>query len=308
MLAKYNYVLFISALCMSVFVSKDLRNIFLDKKMIVAVIIGVLLFVPHLHWILFGNHLDFIKESVAVKMESEAAGIMVLTPLWNTLKAFLQLGLPLLIISIGMLLRKKLRWSLSENLKWVCQVLLVQLTLLTAFFIVTDVKHVESRWLLPLLLPYLVLWIGLITVKLESLRRWGRYIFIALLVFQILRTPVEKTFGLASDNQFDYLPLSNKLKKQYSDAIWILPNVTYGGQLRLLNVDRTIFTLDDFSASLESVVGKKRIVLATSKGILEPRKPIDSLLQYGPDKDDIFFFAMEDEAEDVLPLQIYPVK
>lgn len=308
MLAKYNYVLFISALSMSVFASKDLRNIFLDKKMVVSIVIGVLLFSPHLHWILFGHHLDFIKESVAVKMESEAAGIVVLTPLWNTLKAFSQLILPILIISTVMFVQKKLRWSLSENLKWVYQVLLVQLTLLVVFFIVTDVKNVESRWLLPLLLPYLVLWIGLITVKLESLRRWGRYIFIALLVFQTMRTPVEKVLGIASDNQFDYLPLSNKLKEQYPDAVWVLPNVTYGGQLRLLNIDRTIFTLDDFSASYDSAVVKKRIVLATSKRILEPKKPIDSLLQYGPDKDDVFFFAMEDGAEDVLPLQIHPVK
>lgn len=295
-LSKYNYALFIMAFLLAAFVNKDVRYVFLNSRFMVSVVIALVLFVPHLYWILVEQHLGSIGESVAVKMEGKEGGIPVVTPIFKMFTAFFQATFPLILVTVLLMIFKKLNGSRSESVKWVFHLFLAQITVLVLFFAMADVRNVESRWLLPLLLPFLVLLVEKMSYGSGRLVQWGTYVFMGLLVFQTLRTPIEKWLGIVSDNQFDYSPLSMKLENEYPDAVWILPNVTYGGQLRVLNTDKTIFTLDDFSIPDDEISAKKSVVLTTSRNFLES-SPIDSLLQYGPDADDIFFFKVEDASK-----------
>ncbi len=294
MLSKYNYVLFAAAVSIMVVFNKNLRNIVLDLKFIVSVTIGLLLFLPHLYWIFSGDHIYQIQESVAFKMEDKASGIIVLTPILNTFLAFVQSTSLLILATLLLLWLKKVKWRVHKDSKWFLQLFVVQMLTMTIFFVAADVKNVEARWLLPLLLPYLVLWIDSIPEKYGKFKRWGGFVFIFFVIIQVVRTPTEKMLGIKSDNQFDYTPLSNKLREQYPNDVWILPNVTYGGQLRLLNQKKTMLTLDDFSIPESLMVPEHGVVLATSKDLFASKEPLDSLVQYGPDKDDIFFYKIDD--------------
>ena len=297
MLSKYNYVLFVITISVAVLLSKDLRGIILDTRIIIAVIVGLLLFLPHIYWIFSDDHLQKIQESVSLKMHEKASGTIILAPMWKTFTAFIQTASLLVLATLFLWWLKRIKWRLPEGSKWFFLLFVVQILVLLVFFVITDVRNVEARWLLPLLLPYLVLWTGCLSKDKGRLGQWGGLVFILFVVFQVVRTPVEVFMDIKSDNQFDYAPLSDMLREKYPNTLWVLPDVTYGGQIRLLNQERTIYTLDDFSAPINDHVNQKGLVLARAKNYFGALQPIDSLTQYGPEKDDIFFFEVDDVAQ-----------
>jgi len=297
MLSKYNYVLFVAAISIAALSSKDLREIVLDIKIFIPIIIGLLLFLPHLYWIFSDDHLQKIQESVSMKMNGKTSGLIILSPMWNTFMAFFQTASLLVLATLLLWWLKRIKCKVNGGSKWFFRLFVVQIMVLLVFFVVTDVENVEARWLLPLFLPYLVLWIGCLSEDNGRLRQWGGFVFVLFIVFQVVRTPAEVLMDIKSDNQFDYAPLSNMLRNKHPNEVWVLPDVTYGGQIRLLNEGKTIYTLDDFSIPANAKVSRKGVVLAKAKDDFDELQPIDSLLQYGPEKDDIFLFEVDDVAQ-----------
>ncbi|MCR9228065.1 MAG: glycosyltransferase family 39 protein [Flavobacteriaceae bacterium] len=297
MLSKYNYVLLVAAMSIAVWFSKDLREIVLDIKIFISVIIGLLLFLPHLYWIFSSDYLHWIRESVSSKMDGKTSGSIILRPIWNTSLAFVQTASLLVLATLLLWWTKRIKWKVHGGAKWFLKLFVVQIMTLLVFFIVVDAGSVQTRWLLPLFLPYLILWIGCLSEDNGRLRQWGVFIFVLFVVFQVIRTPTEILMGIKSDNQFDYAPLSTMLREKYPEEVWVLPDVTYGGQIRLLNKERTIYTLDDFSIAANVKGSQKGVVLAKTKDCCDTIRPIDSLMQYGPEKDDVFLFEVDDVAQ-----------
>src|SRR5690606_30072575 len=238
-------------------------------------------------WLLSQGNLDAIGHHLSQKMGDGLTGIPILGPLGNSLLALVKVTWPLILVSAVLLLKNPHPMKRGKR-SWVFHLFLCQLAILLLFFVSADVKQVETRWLLPLLMPYLVLWAATFGPRVPRFKRWGLLFFIGLFGFHLLRSPVDGILGVRSDNHFDYGPLSERLKGQFPTEPWVVPNVTYGGQLHLLNGDRTILALDDFSIPKAAVPSEGAVVLMPSKRHIGSHKPLDSLLGYGPDSDDLY--------------------
>lgn len=289
MLSKYNYILFVAALCLSALVDRQMARLLIRPKFLLSMGLGLLVFVPHLSWILSRGNLRAIKASVEGKIGQEAGGPIFAIPV-ESLLSLLALAWPLLLFTALLLLLKKANFSVDRELSWLYRCSLVQLALLPLFFVLTGIERIEARWLLPLLFPYLVLWSASLRSISWPLKKLGGILFLALLGFQLIRTPMERLLGIGSDIQFEYTGLSDRLRAHFPEQPWVLPDVTYGGQLRLLNQDRELFTRDDFS--IPPAILPPRAGILVKAGDLPPglEKPVDSLMGYGPEKDDLYFF------------------
>lgn len=292
MLSKYNYSIFLMMVLGASFFDASLKRIVWNPKVLISVLIAFLLFSLHFYWLIQGEYLGFIGEGIGTKLETEGKGIPVLTPLLETTKAFLEMVFPLMLIVALFLLLKKGGWKASNTPKWLRNMGVLQIAVLVLFFMFMNVQEVQARWLLPLLLPYLIWLIGNLDIANKKVIKWGVPLFLMILVFQTVRTPAERFLSITSDIHFDYSGLSNKLNMEYSEPIWILPNVTYGGQVRLHNPEKELFTLDDFSIPESKKYDKPYIILSSLSRLSESLMPTDSLLQYGPDKEDLYFFEV----------------
>ncbi len=292
MLTKYNYSLFLLALLAASFFDVSLKQVVWNRKILMSSLIALLLFSPHFYWLLKADHVGFINDSLRVKLETDTQGILILTPMLEIVKALLEIYWPIILISVVLILLKRARRKTENQLKWLVTMGLVQIAVFLLFFVFLDVQEIHSRWLLPMLLPFLILLINELDFTAKSIRKWGIFIFLLVICFQILRTPAERLLGIPSDIHFDYSGLSKRLNEAYSDAVWVLPNVTYGGQIRLLNPNRELFTLDDFSIRHADEKIKKQVVVSPLNDFFDNLNIKDSLLQYGPEKEHLYFFEV----------------
>ncbi|SNY99385.1 ArnT family glycosyltransferase [Flagellimonas pacifica] len=292
MLAKYNYALFPASLFIASFFNADLKAIIWNRRVLLSCIVAVALVFPHLYWLLHDGYLIEIKRSLGAKFGDSDPGIIVVGPILKMSKALLEGMLPILLLLVGLFFFRKKNLQTNKKLRWLLHLGIVQFGVLLIFFVLMDAQDVHGRWLLPLLLPYLVLFVAFLGSIKNNYIKWGTIIYISVLCFQVLRTPLEKLLGIKSDIHFEYTALEQKLHKEFPKETWVLPNVTYGGQIRLLDPTRKIFTLDDFSATLPKTFKNGCSVVSTQKESFTSTA-VDSLLQYGPDDDDLYFFKVD---------------
>nr|WP_299167950.1 glycosyltransferase family 39 protein [uncultured Allomuricauda sp.] len=292
MLCKYNYSIFLMMVLGASFFDASLKRIVWNPKILLSCTIAFLLFSPHFYWLIQGEYLSFIGKSISTKLETEGPGVFVLTPILELIKALLEILLPLLLVVGLFLVLKKVRWESKNVPKWLRNMGVIQIAVLVLFFIFMNVKEVQARWLVPLLLPYFIFLIGNLGLDNKKVRKWGMPLFLLILVFQVFRTPAERFLGITSDIHFDYTGLSDKLQTEYSNSVWVLPNVTYGGQIKLHNPKKELFTLDDFSIPESKKYDRPHVILSSLNRLSESLKPTDSLSQYGPDKEDLYFFEV----------------
>lgn len=289
-LSKYNYFLFLGAVFMTVFVDKQLREVFLNKYILISILVCAILVTPHFYWLL-GSKSYFLElqESVGVKMENNGGqDFYILTPFLSFLGAFLKLIALLIVVSILMLFKKN-KFKM-QPLDWFSKMFFAQLVLLVFFFALFNSAKIEVRWLLPLFLPFLVLLVKSMKLKrTETTSKYMFYLFLGVLFLQLVRTPAEKLLNISSSVHFGFEGLGDKLHTDYSDKQWILPNVTYGGNIRLLHPEKVIVTADDFSLP-------KSIVRSTDavEVVLEKEKPLniaptDSLSNFGREGITVYF-------------------
>ncbi|MEX0314150.1 MAG: hypothetical protein AB3N18_08230, partial [Allomuricauda sp.] len=257
--------------------------------MMLTCLAAVLLFSPHLYWLLGEGYLFEIRESLGEKLGKEDSGILILGPILKMGKALFEGMLPILILTAILFFFKKKQWTVDPKLKWLFHLGVSQILVLVMLFVIVDAQDVHGRWLLPLLLPYLVVFVSLFREVKSNYIKWGTILYFSVLTFQLVRTPFEKLLGIPSDIHFEFSELHQKLNKEFPTETWVLPNVTYGGQVRLLNPTREIFTLDDFSATIPKNFENRYGVVSNEKGATG-LAPIDSIPQYGPDKDNLYFF------------------
>ncbi|MEM7485442.1 MAG: glycosyltransferase family 39 protein [Bacteroidota bacterium] len=290
MLSKYNYAFFLLAVIATSFFDLAIKRILWNKKILISYSIAFILFLPHLYWYTTTSYLGSVKESVYEKLGAEADGTIVFTPFLETFKAFFEIGAPFILVFILLFLFKVVQWRKAVRSGRLFKLMAGQVVLLTVCFILMNVQEVQTRWLLPLVLPYAVVFMESIDINKENSRKAGIVLFLLIITFQVLRTPMERFLGIPSAIHFDYGHLSKKLKTDYAIAVWVLPNVTYGGQIRLLNPKKELLTLDDFSIPDKKKKGDSLIIVSTLKNTFENLQPKDSILNYGPEKESLYFF------------------
>ncbi|MGB3150380.1 MAG: glycosyltransferase family 39 protein [Maribacter sp.] len=289
-LSKYNYILFLGALFVTIFVDKELRKVFLNKYILLSILVCAILVTPHFYWLLVSNsYFVELWDSVGVKMESDRGkGSYMLSPFLSFLGAFLKLTAPLGVVMSILMLLKKVKFKI-QPLDWFSKMFFTQLGVLAFFFLVFNSAKIEVRWLLPLLLPFLVLLVKSMKLRRpEPTSKYIYYLFIGVLFVQLIRTPMEKLLNIPSSVHFGFEVLGNKLQADYSDEQWILPNVTYGGNIRLLQPEKIVVSSDDFSLPESIVIANDAVeVILDTKPI--NKIPTDSLPNFGREGTTVYF-------------------
>ena len=297
-LTKYNYALVLAALGAVLVFDDELRKVFFNIRILWVLLVTGILLTPHLLWLFgYAGFVEELQTSVATKTETSSKGIPVVSPMLSFLLTFIKLFLPLVVIGLVLFVKKKMiikRVEASQN--WIQNVCYAQLIVLILVFIVMDVQKIEARWLLPLCIPFLVLLPNYLdTTDLKQWNRIGFYLFLFCIFFQVVRTPIEKALKIPSSVHYGFEKVSEKLQTEYATKQWFLPDVTYAGNIRLLNQDREVFALDDFSLPVNELNTAEGVFIVKDKnnkpelGMLK-----DSILDFGKDRESLFFYVLRD--------------
>ena len=292
-LTKYNYVFMLGTLFLGLFFDKKLRKIVFNWRIVISLSVVGITITPHLLWLL--NHNGYVIElnnSIHMKTGSGSeGGILFVSPIFSFVVSFLKLLLPLLVFIVTAFLLKKAKLNKTYLNNWLSKLFLLQLLILVIGFVVLDVHKVEVRWLLPLFVSFLVLFFEVFYI--ENIKKWmqyGFYTFLTVLSLQTLRTPVEKVVNISSSVHFGFQPISEKLRQKYKDKDWVLPDVTYGGNLRLLNPEKKIFSLDDFSLPTSKIDSLNAVfIFKNEKPVTYDYKVVDSIQNFGKEQESLFF-------------------
>jgi hypothetical protein len=281
---------------LALFFDIGVRQIVFNKKMLLSIVLAGLLLVPHTYWLLGPDgYLTELRESIALKTESKTGTALYgVGPLFSLMVTFLKLMVPLLALLALAYVLKRVNFG-KPKMDWLMKFWLVQLSVLLLFFIVFNVQKVEERWLLPLLLPFVVLLIRLLGFK--NIDKWSSYlfrVFLLVVVVQVIRTPVEKALDIPSSVHFGFEPLSKILNTSYANKQWVLPDVTYGGNIRILNLDKEIFSKDDFSLPSSKVNNTDVVEVIVGKENLRGRFPMEQLNDFGKEKDTLFIVLLKE--------------
>ncbi|MDO6473405.1 glycosyltransferase family 39 protein [Maribacter sp. 1_MG-2023] len=292
LLSKYNYAFFLVTFALGSLWDKDLRAIVFNPKMLFTILFSCLLVAPHAYWLLGPDGFQtFLASSIEEKIgiEEVESGFSFM-PILIYVKGLFALSFPLLLV-IGIGYFSKLITLNKQNLNWFSKMFLAQLLVLGLFFLVFQSQKVETRWLLPLFIPFIVLLIETISFKNSTkLVSFGFRIFIAVIFIQTVRTPVEKILNIPSSVHFGFEPIANKLSKNYDEYQWVLPNVTYAGNVRLLHPDRTIISADDYSLKTLEFKHKKEVEITINPPEVKQTTPVDSLIVFGKDMENLYFY------------------
>ena len=292
LLSKYNYAFFLVTFALGSLWDKDLRAIVFNPKMLFTILFSCLLVAPHAYWLLGPDGFQtFLASSIEEKIgiEEVESGFSFM-PILIYVKGLFALSFPLLLV-IGIGYFSKLSTLNKQNLNWFSKMFLAQLLVLGLFFLVFQSQKVETRWLLPLFIPFIVLLIETISFKNSTkLVSFGFRIFIAVIFIQTVRTPVEKILNIPSSVHFGFEPIANKLSKNYDEYQWVLPNVTYAGNVRLLHPDRTIISADDYSLGTLEFKHKKEVEITINPSEVKQTTPVDSLIVFGKDMENLYFY------------------
>lgn len=210
-------------------------------------------------------------------------------PIITYLKGFSSLLYLIFIVIIISYLLKQIKFKKTLS-NWFFKMFITQLIVLVLFFIVFQTQKVETRWLLPLFVPHTLLLME--SVKFKNSKKFvkmGFWTFYVVIFTQTARTPVEKLLQIKSSVQYGFHPIANKLKVTYNDYQWLLPNVTYAGNIRLLHPERTIISQDDYSFSSGNSIFEKTINASLNKPIISNQKVIDSIIGFGKEEEDLYF-------------------
>ncbi|MGB5821158.1 MAG: glycosyltransferase family 39 protein [Saonia sp.] len=291
-LTKYNYFLLLGSLFLLLFFDREFRNIVCDRRILLSSVLVVLIVAPHFHWLFYHQeHLLELGHSIDLKTGvAKGNGLFLISSLFASILTLVKLIGPVLILVLALFFLKQLRFRAYPKGNWLYKLFILQLLVLILVFVALDVQNIETRWLLPLFVPFLVLLIH--TVDFTRPERWvryGFYMFLTVLAIQTLRTPTEKLLGISSSVHYGFHPISNTLKKEYAKRQWVMPNVTYGGNIRLLNPDREVFSTDDFSLPQEKIDSLNAVFLRINDGTVPNAIVTDSIYNFGKEGETLFF-------------------
>lgn len=290
-LSKYNYIFFLITLFLVSIWDKKLRVAIWNLKIIISIVIASICVFPHVYWLIGpSGYQSFLTESVQTKvMGNEVIEGFSIMPLVTYLKGFSALLYLIFIATIASFFLKHIRFE-KPVFNWFFKMFITQLIVLVLFFIIFQTQKVETRWLLPLFLPFTILLMETVDFKnSKQFVKIGFWTFYVVIFVQTVRTPVEKLLKIKSSVQYSFYPIADKLKITYDDYQWVLPNVTYAGNIRLLHPERMIISQDDYSFLKGDSKLKKEINVSLIIPLQSNHKVVDSIIGFGKEKEDLYF-------------------
>ena len=294
-LTKYNYILVLGAFVAIFPFNKSIKEIVFNKKMGLTISIVTLFVFPHFYD-LFSNmyFMEQLHKSVALKTSTVKENVIpVLSSFLAIGKSFVSLILPLLAL-LGFLFWRKIIVIKKENVQsWLKQVFIAQVVILMLVFIVMKIYKVETRWLLPIFIPYTVLILSLLQINsAKQCLKYGFGFFIFVIIGQTMRTPIEKFLKISSSVHYGFNKISEDLNTEFADKQWVLPDVTYGGNIRFLNADKEILSLDDFTLpkSLEKQGNRVVVRMDSDSLFILKSNVVHRVTGFGKEKENLSFF------------------
>lgn len=181
---------------------------------------------------------------------------------------------------------------IRPKVSWLLKLFYAQLVVLGAFFLVSQSQKVEVRWVIPLFLPFTVLLME--SLQFKNGKKWvdiGFYVFYGVVLLQTVRTPIEKILEIPSSVHYGFQAIANKLEEGYEESQWVLPNVTYAGNVRLFYPDRFIYAEDDYSLKLIDIPEKRMVKITIGKLKDLKINPADSIIGFGKEKENVYFYT-----------------
>jgi 4-amino-4-deoxy-L-arabinose transferase-like glycosyltransferase len=293
LLSKYNYAFFLLSFGLVVVWDKKLRGIFWNPKILISILISLLLVGPHVYWLLGPEGFQsFLNDSVQEKIgNNEENYDFFIWPLAIYLKGVLALFILVILTFILGFFINQIKFNKLKH-DWFYKMFLAQFIVLSLFFLVFQGHNVETRWLLPLFIPFTVLLFEFVSFKNnKKMVSVGFLLFVSVIFVQTIRTPIEKLLKIPSSVHFGFESLADTLKMKYDDYQWVLPNVTYAGNVRLIYPEKTIVSSDDYSLPM-GVENKKKFI---SVSIIKSEGPnkilVDSLIGFGREKENLYFYV-----------------
>lgn len=292
LMSKYNYAFFIISLFLVSLWDGELRMAIWQRKILVSLLVFLLMLVPHGYWLMeHAQYQEVLQGSVQEKMNTGlSSNTFSFSPLLNYASGLFAMIFLITAVVVFLLYRKKLEFTKSHS-SWLLKLFWVQLLVMGIFFMAFQSEKVETRWMLPLFLPFVVLLMESITLKSPAkLISMGFLVFYLAIAIQFVRTPIEKLFGIPSSVHFGFEPIANKLIQNFPNEEWMLPNVTYGGNIRLLHPSKKVYASDDYSVILPKVDAHKWIRVSLDTPSKNTQRPLDSIIGFGKEKENLYFY------------------
>jgi len=231
LLSKYNYGVFVLALLAAAFVTPGFRERLLSSNMLVSLAIIVLVFLPHLLWII--SHADQAlasshKFKIQDSASSEAIFAVVLAPL-----AFLG---PL-VMAYGLSWRRRATAHAvtGSGSKLLSRLLMILLALLLVLVVTSGASNIKSRWLQPLLFFVPILFVIWGIAKPRIFIGIGLAMMLATALLLPGRTLTASMTGIVARPNLPYMQIGEKLRDTTGipDVI-ISPQELLAGNMRLV--------------------------------------------------------------------------
>ncbi len=260
MLSKYNFVLILPAILVAVWFHPEGRKRLLDKRLLLAIAISLLVFLPHAIWLL--TNLQFASEVTLKRMAEEAPDsrfmqiVMGLARvLYGSIVTFI---VP--IVLLGLFLRKsRTSQPAPAQAPWLgffARYFMTLALVLIAVILATTMTEVRDRWLVPLLMP-LPIGLALLIEKssfdrerlVQAILPTSLAAMIVLPLVLVLSVPVSALAGKTSRSNYDWQAFADHIRTQgISPSLIVTPDWPTGGNMRFVFPQTTVATViyDDF--------------------------------------------------------------
>jgi lipopolysaccharide core galacturonosyltransferase RgtB len=287
MLSKYNFLILPAAAFLAVLPDREFRSRLFDWRLLIAIGVAVLVFLPHAIWLL--QHLDLATQGTINKLsgtETSSKLMQVLAGLGSLAGALVGFG-GLTVLVFALIYRRQLVQALPEQSRWsglIGRMLLAALALLVLLVLVTESTNIKDRWLSPIfiLLPlYLATKLDHPSVDDGRLldRFWplAKMLLVALPVAMLLRVPLHGLSGNYTKLNVDFeTALTMALADKPAQPDFILAfDVHLAGNLKLNVKDLTVYVpgYGTLVGEVNHAVDKPILTLWRDKGRGTPVMP-----------------------------------
>ncbi|RKR06502.1 dolichyl-phosphate-mannose-protein mannosyltransferase [Maribacter vaceletii] len=293
-LTKYNYFLMLGALFLAIPFNSSLKKIILNKRILGTIALIVILIFPHFYDLFSSSYfVDELHKSVVVKTNTDNKNtIPVISSFLAFFKSIIILILPIFLFFGFLFWKKNAIVNIVES-SWLKHVFIAQILVLLVVFVSMNTVKVHARWLLPLFIPYIVLLLSLVKIKgLNKYVNYGFIFFLFIIFAQTIRTPIEKVFKIPSSVHYSFNEISEDLNTNFKNKQWVLPDVTYAGNIRFLNPGREVLSLDDFTLPKSKEKKGQRVVVKINSDSLKSIevKEVHRIDDFGKEKENLSFY------------------
>lgn len=295
LLTKYNFLLVLTALALVVPFCKPLQKVVLNPFILISIIIAVLICIPHYYWLYTHNTFIVELQNSIYEKTGNFENPNSFFAFAALLKSILGLIMPLAVFLVLIWGFKAIKFEKPTSNNWLCRMLLAQFAVLVAAVFFLGGQKFETRWLLPLFLPFVVCLVSLLRFRNNAnLNKYLYRFFLLVLFFQLVRTPAEKILGVKSSVHYSFKPLSEKLKKTFSDNQWILPDVTYAGEIRRHAHPKKVYFFNDYTLPKNEIDSSRAVFVFKDEDLLlEGLSLKDSLPSFGEDEINLYFYQQK---------------